>query len=43
MKLYKEEGVNPIGCLGPMLIQVHTLTGAREAERVYGVNRGRLT
>jgi YidC/Oxa1 family membrane protein insertase len=22
MKLYKEEGVNPIGCLGPMLIQM---------------------
>ncbi|MFQ5874245.1 MAG: YidC/Oxa1 family membrane protein insertase, partial [Dehalococcoidia bacterium] len=31
MRLYKEEGVNPIGCLGPMLIQLPILIGLYRA------------
>ena len=31
MKLYKESGVNPIGCLGPMIIQLPILIGLYQA------------
>ena len=31
MKLYKEQGVNPIGCLGPMFIQMPIWIGLYQA------------
>ncbi len=31
MKLYRESGVNPIGCLGPMIIQLPILIGLYQA------------
>ena len=31
MKLYKEQGVNPIGCLGPMFIQIPIWIGLYQA------------
>jgi len=31
MKLYKQSGVNPIGCLGPMIIQMPILIGLYQA------------
>ena len=31
MKLYKEQGVNPLGCLGPMFIQFPIWIGLYQA------------
>ena len=35
MKLYKEQGVNPIGCLGPMFIQMPIWIGLYQACLLY--------